>query len=67
MLPPCLITVAPMLTQGGPGGIYFSTVNTYRRQSFLTDADVRSAVREAIGTLRSTHAYPVRAQRHYLW
>ena len=38
-----------------PGGTYFFTVNAYRRQTFLTDADVRSAVREAIGTLRLTH------------
>jgi hypothetical protein len=40
-----------------PGGTYFFTVNTYRRQTFLTDADVRSALREAIGTLRSTHPF----------
>ena len=25
-----------------PGGTYFFTVNTYRRQTFLTDADVRT-------------------------
>jgi len=40
-----------------PGGAYFFTVNTYRRQTFLTDADVRSALREAIGTLRLTHPF----------
>ncbi|MGH8491209.1 MAG: hypothetical protein ACREXS_20680 [Gammaproteobacteria bacterium] len=39
-----------------PGGTYFFTVNTYRCQTFLTDTDVRSALREAIGTLRLTHA-----------
>jgi len=31
-----------------PGGAYFFTVNTYRRQTFLTDPNVRSALREAI-------------------
>jgi hypothetical protein len=40
-----------------PGGTYFFTVNTYRRQTFLADADVRSALRQAIGTLRSTHPF----------
>jgi putative transposase len=39
------------------GGTYFFTVNTYRRQTFLTDADVRSALRETIGTLRLTHPF----------
>ena len=43
MIPPCLITVRAHV----PGGIYFFTVNTYRRQTFLTDADVRSTLREA--------------------
>jgi putative transposase len=38
-----------------PGGTYFFTANTYRRQTFLTDPNVRSALREAIGTLRLTH------------
>ncbi|MGQ0595489.1 MAG: hypothetical protein ACT4QB_23470 [Gammaproteobacteria bacterium] len=40
-----------------PGGTYFFTINTYRRQTFLTDAHVPSALREAIGTLRSAHAF----------
>jgi 2-C-methyl-D-erythritol 2,4-cyclodiphosphate synthase len=40
-----------------PGGTYIFTVNTYRCQSFLTDADVRSALREVIGALRSTHPF----------
>jgi putative transposase len=31
-----------------PGGTYFFTVNTYRRQTFL-DANVRTALQEAIG------------------
>ena len=44
-----------------PGGTYFFTVNTYRRQTFLTDVDVRSARREAIGTLRSTHPFVIEA------
>ena len=29
-----------------PGGTYFFTANTYRRQTFLTDVDVRSALRK---------------------
>lgn len=31
-----------------PGGTYFFTVNTLHRQRFLTDADVRRALREGI-------------------
>ena len=56
-----------------PGGTYFFTVNTYRRQTFLTDVDVRSALREAIGTLRSTHPFVIEAwmllpdHMHPLW
>ena len=42
-----------------PGGTYFFTVNTYRRQTFLTDVDVRSALPEAIGTLRFTHRFVI--------
>ncbi|MGH9196037.1 MAG: transposase [Acidimicrobiia bacterium] len=45
-----------------PGGTYFFTVNTYWRQTFLTDADVRSALREAIGTLRLTHPFLIEAR-----
>ena len=44
-----------------PGGTYFFTVNTYQRQMFLTNPDVRSALREAIGTLRLTHAFVIEA------
>ena len=44
------------------GGTYFFTVNTYRRaKTFLTDADVRLALREAIGTLRLTHPFVIEA------
>jgi putative transposase len=43
------------------GGAYFFTVNTYRRQTFLTDVDVRSALREAIATLRLTHPLVIEA------
>jgi putative transposase len=56
-----------------PGGTYFFTGNTYRRQTFLTDVDVRSALREAIGTLRSTHSFVIEAwvllpdHMHALW
>ncbi|MDQ3774211.1 MAG: hypothetical protein M3461_07530 [Pseudomonadota bacterium] len=44
-----------------PGGTYFFTVNTYRRQKFFADADVRSALRGAIGTPRLTHAFVIEA------
>ncbi len=44
-----------------PGGSYFFTVNTYRRQTFLTDANVRSVLREAIGALRLTHPFVIAA------
>jgi hypothetical protein len=44
-----------------PGSTYFSTANTDRRRTFLTDADVRSALREAIGTLRLTHPFLIEA------
>jgi REP-associated tyrosine transposase len=40
-----------------PGGSYFFTANTYRRQTFRTDPHVRSALREAAGTLRLTHPF----------
>ena len=56
-----------------PGGAYFFTVNTYRRQTFLTDVDVRSALPEAIGTLSSTHPFVIEAwvllpdHMHALW
>ena len=56
-----------------PGGTFFFTVNTYRRQTFLTDADVRSAPREAIGTIRLTHPFLIEAwvllpdHMHALW
>jgi putative transposase len=43
-----------------PGGTYFFTV-TYRRQTFLTGADMRSALREAIGMLRLTHPFVIEA------
>ena len=56
-----------------PGGTYFFTVKTYRCQTFLTDVDVRSALREGIGTLRSTHPFVIEAwvllpdHMHALW
>jgi len=56
-----------------PGGTYFFTANTYRRQAFLTDADVRAALRDAIGTIRHTHPFRIDAwvllpdHLHALW
>ncbi|MGQ0595401.1 MAG: hypothetical protein ACT4QB_23010, partial [Gammaproteobacteria bacterium] len=44
-----------------PGGAYLSTANTDRRSTFLTDADVRSALREAIGTFRLTRPFSIEA------
>ena len=43
------------------GGTYFFTVNTYRRQTFITEPDSRSALRAAIGTLRLTHPFVIEA------
>jgi hypothetical protein len=52
MIPPCLITVAP-----APGGTYFFHRQHYRRQTFLTDPNGRSALREAVGMLRLTYPF----------
>jgi putative transposase len=46
-----------------PGGTYFFTVNTYRPQTFLTNPNVRSALREAIGMLRLTHPFVIELGR----
>ena len=67
MIPPCLITVAPMCRVAPIS----SPSNTYRRQTFLTDVDVHSALREAIGTLRSARPFVIDAllpdHMHALW
>ena len=42
-----------------PGGTYFFTVNIYRAN--LADADVRYALREAIGMLSLTHSFVIEA------
>jgi hypothetical protein len=44
-----------------PASTYFSTANTDRRRTFLNDADVWSALREASGTLRLTHPFLIEA------
>jgi hypothetical protein len=46
-----------------PGGTYFFTVNTYRRRTSLTVADVLWALREAIETLRLTHPFAIELAR----
>ena len=43
------------------GGAYFFTVNTLRRQPFLTDANVRTALRADIATVRTTHPFVIDA------
>jgi putative transposase len=43
------------------GATYFFTVNTYRRQPFLTDADVRAALREGIERVRQTLPFAIDA------
>jgi putative transposase len=43
------------------GGAYFFTVNTLRRQPFLTDADVRTALRADIATVRTTRPFVIDA------
>ena len=50
----------PALESGAPVEIELKPEATYRRQTFLTDVDVRSALREAIGTLRLAHAFVYR-------
>jgi putative transposase len=42
-----------------PGGIYFFTVATFRRQRFLTDNDVRAALREGIQFTRQTKPFEI--------
>jgi len=43
------------------GGTYFFTVVTYRRQHFLCDDAVRSALRTAIRDVRKTHPFDIDA------
>ena len=56
-----------------PGGTYFFTVNTFRRQTFLTDEDVRLALREGIELARRTRPFTIDAwvllpdHLHCLW
>jgi len=57
MIPSRLVIVAPMFRIAP----YFSTANTDRRRTFLTDADVRSVLREAIGTLRLIYPFLIGA------
>jgi len=55
------------------GGVSFFTVTTFRRQPFLTDADVRVALRSGIATLRTTLPFVIEAwvllpdHLHALW
>jgi len=44
-----------------PRSTYFSSANTNRCRTFLNDADGRSVVREASGTLRLTHPFLMEA------
>jgi len=41
------------------GGTYFFTVNTFRRQPFLTDADVRAALRAGIALVRVEYPFVI--------
>ena len=57
-----------------PGGTYFFLHGQHlSAPTFLTDVDVRSALREAIGTLCSTHPFVIEAwvllpdHMHALW
>jgi putative transposase len=55
------------------GGTYFFTVNTFRRQPFLTDPDVRAALRAGIARVRAEHPFVIEAwvllpdHMHALW
>ena len=42
-----------------PGGMYFFTVVTFRRQRFLTDDDVRAALRKGIQFTRQTKPFEI--------
>jgi putative transposase len=42
-----------------PGGMYFFTVVTFRRQRFLIDEDVRAALREGIQFTRQTKPFEI--------
>jgi len=42
-----------------PGGMYFFTVVTFRRQRFLIDEDVRAALREGIQITRKTKPFEI--------
>jgi putative transposase len=42
-----------------PGGMYFFTVVTFRRQCFLIDDDVRAALREGIQFTRQTKPFEI--------
>ncbi len=43
------------------GATYFFTVNTYRRQPFLIDPDVRAALREGVERVRQTLPFAINA------
>ncbi|MGE4090217.1 MAG: transposase [Candidatus Binatia bacterium] len=55
------------------GGTYFFTVNTFRRQRFLIDPDVRAALRAGIAIVRAEHPFVIEAwvllpdHMHALW
>ncbi len=42
-----------------PGGTFFFTVVTFRRQPFLCDEDVRTALRKAIRSVRDRHPFTI--------
>jgi putative transposase len=44
-----------------PGGTFFFTVVTYRRQPWLIDADARAALREAFARCRETRPFVIDA------
>jgi putative transposase len=44
-----------------PGGTYFFTLVTYRRQPFLCDVDVRQALREGIRTVQTIEPFEIDA------
>jgi len=55
------------------GASYFFTVNTYRRQPFLIDADVRAVLRHGIARVRQTMPFKIEAwvllpdHMHCIW
>ena len=43
------------------GGVYFFTVNTYRRQRILTEPEIYAALKMAMQQVKVTHPFNIKA------